>query len=258
MLRRILRRARPLILERSSPSKRTAPGRPLEGHDEPSDRGLAAARLADQAEGLALTDGEGDVGHGLDGPDLALGEAPEVTTNSFRRCATSRTGGASRLEHAARAALQPCGALIGGTSLRARCPRVARLVDGVEAGVEVVRRARDPSQWRAPRSCTARWRWRSAGRSGTPASSRLENRAAARDVVEHAGWSPVPGSGSTGAAPRRRGGACEANSSVGRRHLDDLAGVHDHDPVAAAGDDPEVVGDEDHGHFSVHAARRSG
>ena len=44
----------------------------LERDDEPADRRLAAARLADEAEGLALADGEGDVGDGLDAADLAL------------------------------------------------------------------------------------------------------------------------------------------------------------------------------------------
>ena len=34
-----------------------------------------------------------------------------------------------------------------------------------------------------------------------------------------------------------------------RRALDDLAGVHHHDPVGAAGDHAHVVGDEQHRHL---------
>ena len=46
--------------------------RPVQGGDEPADRGLAAARLADEPERLAAVDVEGDARDGLDRPDLAL------------------------------------------------------------------------------------------------------------------------------------------------------------------------------------------
>ena len=55
-------------------------------------------------------------------------------------------------------------------------------------------------------------------------------------------------SGSTAAAPRCTGGASRVNSVRGRRLLDDPARVHHRDLVGAAGDDAEVVGDEDHRH----------
>ena len=48
---------------------------PLERHQQPAHRGLAAARLADQAEGLAPADRERDVGDRLDRADLAAEEA---------------------------------------------------------------------------------------------------------------------------------------------------------------------------------------
>jgi len=51
----------------------------LERHHEPPDRRLATARLAHEAERLALANGEGHVGDGLDTPDLALQTAPAVT-----------------------------------------------------------------------------------------------------------------------------------------------------------------------------------
>ena len=61
----------------SSPSKRMPTGvGALEGDGEASDGGLAAARLPHQAEGLALADGEGDVGDGLDAADLSLEQRP--------------------------------------------------------------------------------------------------------------------------------------------------------------------------------------
>ena len=42
-----------------------------------------------------------------------------------------------------------------------------------------------------------------------------------------------------------------AKSTLVGRPLDDLAGVHDGDLVGAAGDDAEVVGDEDHRHVAL-------
>ena len=49
-----------------------AGGRLVELQDRAAGRGLAAAGLADETEGLALLDLEGDAVDGLDGADLAL------------------------------------------------------------------------------------------------------------------------------------------------------------------------------------------
>ena len=48
----------------------------FQGDDEATDGRLATARLADEAEGLALSHGEGDIGDCLDAADLALQHGP--------------------------------------------------------------------------------------------------------------------------------------------------------------------------------------
>ena len=69
-------RSAPLSAVRSTPSKRDRPGRRLdEAQQQPPDRGLAAARLADQAQGLAATDLEADAVDRLDLADGALEDA---------------------------------------------------------------------------------------------------------------------------------------------------------------------------------------
>ena len=66
------RSLRPSLVTSSPVETDRARRRLLERHDEPADRRLAAARLPDEAEGLALAHRERDVRDGLDAPDLAL------------------------------------------------------------------------------------------------------------------------------------------------------------------------------------------
>ena len=70
-------------------------------HQQPRGGGLAAAGFADDAEGLALADGEGDVVHRLHGRDLAVQQAAahrEVLAQVVRPAAVAARGRRGRAD----------------------------------------------------------------------------------------------------------------------------------------------------------------
>ncbi len=146
---------------------------------------------------------------------------------------------------------QPCSALFGRRDAdvwRARC---ARLSDGVETGVDVVRHARDGLQRRllafAPLGAVQAPRLETTPNELTAQVGRHP-----RDVVE-----ALRGVLFQLRDRLEQGGrvrvAHAGEQLGGGSAFEDLACVHDHDPVTAAGDDTEIVGDEDHGHVEPRA-----
>ena len=96
----------------------------------------------------------------------------------------------------------------------------------------------------------------SAARRSSPGSRR----------VRSGGRPGIAGSGVCGAASLSRGSAAQQRLGVGHARrleqisrvgarLDDAAGIHHRDVVGAAGDDAEIVGDQDHRHAAAGAAR---
>ena len=107
-----------------------------EAQEQPSDRGLAAARLADEAERFAATDLEADAVHGLDEADLPL-EDPAVDREVLhevldldQRRRGGRRGGAAVGWHrglGGRHAPNPLSPRAGGGPIRSPCsPRGIR------------------------------------------------------------------------------------------------------------------------------------
>ena len=125
------------------------------------------------------------------------------------------------------------------------------------AVIRSTRRARSPSSARdapvpraasAPARCSGRRpaRSRSAARSGTPSGGAMSSGGMPSIVRSR---SPRTSSmrGSESSRPQAYGIRGFSNSVVDRAGLDDPAGVHDVDPVAHPGGDPEVVGDHQDG-----------
>ena len=134
-------------------------------------------------------------------------------------------------------------------SLAHRCSsfRVQRMVAGGEAAAAVVdeRRPLDP--------CRCRSRTGSAGGSGSRTAARpgSARRPRAR-CAPGARLRPRPRSrGSPTAAPRVYGCTGREEELVGGAELDDLAEVHDRDPVGDVAHDAEVVRDEDVGEVEL-------
>ena len=243
---------------RSSPCERgelvaveadAAARRAGELHDRPAGGRLAAARLADEAEGLARQDVEADAGHGV-APCRPVRPTGNSTTRSSTRSSASPS---------ARRWAVPLPAI---SSLHARRGE---------------RRPR-PAARRRPRGTRASRRGTSSGtrgRASRPRSAAAPPRGTSSCAYGQRGAKrqPVGGLTRSGGRPAMtssrvwlgllelRDRLCSsasvygifmlANSDRGRRLLDDLAGVHHGDLVGAAGHDAEVVGDEDHRHVAL-------
>ena len=229
----------------SSPSKRTDPAIGLlQSHHQPANRGLPAARLTHQAERLAPADGEGHVGHRLARvPTVRRTMPPAITGNSLTRWSTSSDLPGRRLSAARRGPRRP-------PAPRRHLPRAgpANGCCGRPGGSRRTGGAGSPSRPARAGAPPPALVGGVAAAGGEPAVGVLWDRsggspgmeaAAHRGLVE--AWAPRP------AGPRCRV-VHAVEQLVGVGLLGDLAGVHDHDPVGAAGDHSHVVGDEDHRH----------
>ena len=106
-------------------------------------------------------------------------------------------------------------------------------------------RPADRRQAGVRRSSTSAGARRSAARTGSRAAAWRWSGGAALDRDERLVRRRRRAAGSSGAGRPCTGGDGSAKSSAVVARLDDEAGVHDVDPLGHAGDDAEVVGDED-------------
>ena len=205
-----------------------------------SGRGLAAAGLADQAEGLAAADLEVDAVDGLTWPTGFLRTAAAVIGKCFLRSVTRRTGStpdsrlavmrspsigrrvARRADRAAHVGGQVAADLVAGVrSVRARACSVSQRLPGTRSVVGAAR----PEHAALGQSDERRRECPGSGRAGSLGRGR-------------------------GAASTRGAPACTA-SPGGRRCRatepcsTEATAVHDDDLVGHVGDDAEVVGDDD-------------
>ena len=140
-----------------------------------------------------------------------------------------------------------------GRRRRPGCARARRCRLGCRPGTSSVRVARGRRPRCSGGSSVAALVLRVRAARREPAARRRVDevgRAAADDRRAGCG-SGRRASGSTCSSASVYGIRMLANSARGRRLLDDLAGVHHGDLVGAAGDDAEVVGDEDHRHVAL-------
>ena len=235
------RRSSPAVAaSRSWPAKRE---RPLVGVEQAQQdarqRGLAAARLADEAEHLALVRRRGRRGRRR-ARRRWPGRACRRAAGTSWRCRASLD------EHARRLLRRSLRSLIVAPTVTATSSAVVGL-------------CRKQRTWRPP-ACSSST---SAGVACVHTSMRSGQRSANRQ--------PGGGSMSVGTRPRitvssswRRpitgtdpsrpwvyGCFGSANSVVHRRLLDDLAAVHHGDPVGHLGHHAEVVGDQHHARAGV-------
>ena len=188
-----------------------------QAQDQAAERRLAAARLADQAEGLA-------------------GDGCPAT----RRRPRGRRAAAVRRRRGRRESA--CGGRATSTS-GASVMRGCRRRGGRRGAPRAADRPRRTRRSRAD-----------SGRGSAPARQPRQARHLSRDRLEAiAGACREPAS--SAAAPACTGAAA-AEELVDRGVLDDAPGVHDRDPVRLLGDDAEVVRDQEHRHAVAIAQRR--
>ena len=197
----------------SVPSRRTLPAVGSSSRStQPPERGLAAARLADQPEGLARR----------------------------RRCrhtpSTARTA-AEVLDQSRRPrSAGGCPGHADAPAQRRRVRRSATVRPAGPSGSGAGRRDRHSVVGAAARS----------GRRTCTRRRRGQRRHPARDLASRASGRPRRAAAPLRAGRGCRGGAAGRRASSTPASLDDPAGVHDHDPVGDVGDDAEIVGDEQH------------
>ena len=228
----------------SSPSKRIVPdGGVDEAQQQPPDRRLAAARLADEPERLAAPDVEAHVVDGLDVGDRPL-QDPALHREMLDQVAHLDEGCRARAR--ARHAPPPDGLRRGdgGGCRGGPGPQRARLVVVDPAAHVVAGSNRQQGRVLVERVVDALLDPGQAARGEAAARGQV-------DQVRH-----VPGDHRQllaevaddrdrpdEAAGIRMQWLAEERHDVGL--LDDLAGVHHRDPIAHLGDDAEVVGDQD-------------
>ena len=220
-----------------------AGGRPVEPQQQPRQRRLARAGLADEPERLPAPDRERDV---VDGADDVLGRA----------AASRRSGARARRRRPAPRSSRAAGAATGIVSVTA-APSCGHRV--------AARRGDTPRVRPSGSTCAA---GSSPGSARTPAGSAggTGSRAAAAAAAAAGPGSPRSAATRRSRAGRSRSGAprvygCTAlsKSGAGRAALDDPPRVHHLDVVAEAGGDAEVVRDQDHRHLAlVDEAPRAG
>ncbi len=209
--------------------------RALQADDHPADRRLAAARLADQAEGLALVDREARVGHRADRPDLVADEpgldrelldqvldAQQLAPLGARRD--------DRLVGAHHHRLGPANRVVAGVGAVARDGE-RRLLG--PAAVRRVFAARSESAADDP-----------LGEVRRQAGDRAELVLGGVLQVRHRGQQRLG-----------VGVAHVVEERVGLGLLGLLPGVHHDHPVGATGDDAHVVGDQEDAHVELLAQR---
>ena len=220
------------------------------------ERRLAAAGLADEAERLPAADLQRDAVDGPDRADLALEDhalgdrevdlepigAQERLTGRGRlrsqrgrrlddRVVTMRAPPRSRRARAPPPGRVPARDLVAGRGVRRLLQR-RHLLAAALLGVEAARRER------AARDLARQVRWLPLDRHELAATLRVE----ARDRLEQADGVRV---------------ARASIELIGLGALDDVAGVHDVDALGHAGDDAEVVGDEDERRVALDDGRRA-
>ena len=230
----------PVVAVMSSPWNMIRPADRIDApQDGAPDRGLARAGLADEAERLAVVDVNETSSTAWthltcrpQNPLRPTGKRTEMPSASIDRSSvgTGRRGSVPSFDHRR-------------DRFRRSANRAAQL-GGAEAGDDLVLVARRALRASAAPGGTGHG-VRAAGgeRAARRRPAQVGRRAVDRDeAVEH------------DVDPRRRPQQPDrvrmGRSGVevgGRGVLDDLAGVHHRDPVAHAGDDAEVVGDQQHG-----------
>jgi len=214
----------------------------LQGHGHLADGGLAAARLADQPEGVPGLDAEGDIGHRVHGAHLAphhQARAHRVLLDQVahlqqRRALHRARGGRLGPRHGGHAGRRPLVAARLGQ----------RPVDRVPAG-ELVLQGRAGQRRLLAGALVV-----GAGAPGGEPAAHGRVGQVGRDAGD-------VGQLERGilVEPRDRGqqrlgvGVVHVREQLGRPGLLDQApGVHHVDPVGVPGDDAHVVGDQQHGH----------
>ena len=202
---------------------------------------LAATRLADEADRLALLDAERDAVDGAHRADLAVDEDPGLDREVLdevgdleQRLAVGRAGGAA--SRSRRRVLQPDVA-------RLQYAQGLLLLTGEPAAVQVAGRAAALLELRL--LVAAAERVRAARAEVTALGRRDQRRRLALDLGEAVGARPVEAHDRAEQAPGV-GVLGVVEDLLEGSGLDHPAGVHHHHPVGDVGDDAEVVGDQDH------------
>ena len=242
--RRYGRSAAPLSVVMSWPSKRIVPA--VGSMSRSSSRPTVVLPQPDSPTSPRVSpraDVEADAIDRLD-----LGRRPLEDAALIGKCLTrsrtSTSGGAGPWSGLARRGSGDAASARSGASVLARGPGSPRLDVVVEPAADVVWPGdREQPGWTSmARVDVSSMRAGSAARTGSPRQVDQVRHVAGDDRELVLGPRRRPGSSRSGPGCRD-GAAAGTASDVGL--LDDLAGVHDRDPVAHLGDDAEVVGDED-------------
>ena len=238
---------------RSSPSNRIEPGRrPVQRHDQPADRRLAAARLADEPERLASADAERDVGDRLHRAEVPLDRRrPPCTGNSFTRWSICE----QHLALGRRPRRSPGRSTCSTDPDRLDAAR--RRGAETSTGWKQAKTCSEPAsagrgRAAAPRPGTARSRSGSAARSGRP--SRPAERSGGMPGIEYSAcersWSRR---GIERKSASEYGCRIAANSSSVPAPSTILPAYITITRLARGGDHAQVVRDQDHRHPQVAA-----